>query len=128
MILEYVLRTHFPTQVGNVRFQVEDDGTVLAQQNTVEPPYGQEWTDAPEVVYRLERKPRERVRSLLEKNGFFDMQPLYEERAAMDGVVETLTFMDDNVQRSVTVDRAHIKQFRRLVKALASELRIQSIL
>jgi hypothetical protein len=118
-LLEYQRVTHFPTKVGNIRFRVEADGGVYVQRNRRAPPSGQEWAEefpaAPTVQVRdVEKK----IKKLLERHKFFAMEPLYQNPAGSDGVVETLTWRGPGGEKTVVADRARPPAFQKLVNDL----------
>ena len=128
-ILEYERKTQFPTRRNNARFRVDDDGSVYAQKNLSEPPPGREWTQdyAPEPVAHIKHAAK-RIDKILRRYGFFDMDERYENPVATDGSIEVLRYRSGDTEKSVTVDRARVEAFQKLMRKLAIELSLGELL
>lgn len=125
VILEYQRKTLFPTRRGNVRFRVDEDGGVYVQRNDVEPAAGHDWvSDFASTPTATIKNARKRVAKVLKRRGFFEMDACYENPVAMDGQAETLTYRDEDGERSVAVVSVHNQEFRKLVNKLCGELGI----
>lgn len=125
-ILEYQRRTHFPTYSGNLRLRVDADGGVYLQRNLAEPPGGREWVeDYPAEPTRRVPDAARRVAKLLQRGGFFKMEPRYESPNSTDGGLQTLRYQGEAGERTVTVDRARVKDFSALVQQLFRELGLE---
>jgi hypothetical protein len=123
MILTYERRTHFPTRVGNVRFQVDDRGLVTVQVNREEPPAGADWRGEP-VTRGTIAGAREKLKALLARHGFFTMAPRTDDERD-DGYSERLVYWDETGSaRTVVAEHGQSPDFRRLIKSLASTLDI----
>jgi hypothetical protein len=127
-LLVYEMVTHFPTRRGNVRVVVERSGEVRAHRNDAEPAEGEEWTHPfaaqPRAVIRDAESHLLRV---LDRGGFFAMDPNQVNEAATDGVKRTLTWNGTKGPRTVTVDRVRSPRFEALVNELWKALGIAAI-
>jgi hypothetical protein len=124
MILAYERRTHFPTRIGNARFQVDDAGAVSVQVNKQEPALGEDWRDDSTRHAAKLADARATVEDILARHGFFNMAPRTDDEYD-DGYSEQLTYWDAaGAPRTVVVDRARLPPFRSLVNALAASLGI----
>ena len=120
VLLSYELRTRHPTQRGNLRLVVDEEGRVRVQRNDTDPPDGEQWAaDLPEDATATVPDAADRLRSLLEAGGFFEMEERQEDEAVTDGTVRTLSWYGAGGPRTVTVDRARSAGFDRLVGELA---------
>jgi hypothetical protein len=129
MILEFEQRTRMPTRIGNQLVRVDDDGAIYAHQNAREPALGTDWTVDPTAARRgMIAHPRETIERALCKHGFFELPPLHEAPATQGGVIRRLTYWDrEGTAWTVTVDRAKVPEFDRLVKKLLETLRVSEI-
>ncbi len=115
MIVEYELRTHFPTRIGNLRFRVDDDGSVWGQKNRREPAGG-DWEAEPQLLARVDGADA-LVSGVLERAGFFQLAPRYE-GSGDDGRTEALRYSGARGPHAVVVDRAEVPAFRESVRGL----------
>jgi hypothetical protein len=129
MILELEHRTRMPTRIGNQLIRVDDDGTIYAHQNARDPAPGAEWTVDPATARRgAIAEPRDTIERVLRKHGFFELAALHEAPAVQDGVIRTLTYWErDGAARTVTVDRAKVPVFDKLVGKLLGALHLSDI-
>ena len=127
MIVAFEHRTHLPTQIGNHVVCVDDDGAIYAHQNARDPAPGAAWTAEPARVGAL-AQPRDVVERVLRKHGFFELDPLHESPATQGGVIRTLTYWDrEGAPTTVTVDRAKLPAFDRLVQKLFEALELSEL-
>ncbi len=127
-LLRYEQRTRHPTQQGNVRVVVTDDGAVRVQRNETEPAPGETW-DAPlptEPTTTL-RRAAKRLGTILDRHGFATMAEHQVNEAATDGTVRVLTWSGAGGPRTVTVDRARSAEFDDLLADLARLLRVPGL-
>jgi len=115
-ILEYEMRTHHPTKLGNIRLRVEETGEVFATTNRTEPVDG-DWSDDWGAALRRIDDPEHTVTVLLEAGGFFDMPPAI---VGMDtgGVRETLRYSGTRGEKTIVVDRTNAPAFQALISRL----------
>jgi hypothetical protein len=124
-LLGYQMVTRYPTRVGNVRVVVDRSGGVRLQKNEAEPATGQEWTAPfPAEPQATLRDPEARLFKVLERGGFFSMEPLQVNEAATDGTRQTLTWNGRSGPRTVTIDRARSPKFDALKGELFRALRL----
>jgi len=107
-LLVYEWITRFPTRQGNWRVQLLRDGRVFVQRNEVEPPTGEPWcVGYPDKPLKKLRNPEDKLRGILQKRGFFEMQPAYRS-VASDGYREIITYTGEDRRHAVEVQsRAH---------------------
>jgi hypothetical protein len=124
VILAYQRTTHFPTRTGNVRFRVDDDGSVLVQVNRDEPAAGRDWSsDYPSTPAATIADARSRIATVMTRHGFAAL-PARSDGDLDDGFEEQLTYDDGSGPRTVVVDGGSLPAFRALVSDLMSTLGI----
>jgi hypothetical protein len=118
-LLSYELVTWFPTRRGNVRVVVDRSGAVRTQRNDRDPPPDEEWAGPlPNDPRSVLKDAESRLAKALDRGGFFAMDSQYVSDTTTDGTRQVLTWNGARGPKSVTVDRARVPAFEKLLGEL----------
>jgi hypothetical protein len=126
-LLAYELIAPRPTRRGNLRVVVERAGAVKLQRNDDEPPPGEPWIRRYPETRSLLPNAEVSLFRVLERGGFFSMEPLLVSEAASDGARRSLTWNGKRGPKTVTVDKARSADFDALIGGLFQALGLDDV-